>query len=258
MSTVVSAQEDANLVQKALDDSTFNWKSCDSKGVRIYYQPGSFAEQHRAMILRSVTTTVDESLEFLGETKYHSTLHVFYVESREEMQRIVGRPYTGLANWTANGVFVVINPDWRSFEKHELTHVFTMELWGSPHAESSWMIEGIALCSDGWCREYAVDEIASYYLATEQLPPLRELFDNFRALGEIRGGVYAASIIGFIREEYGTDTLKQLWLEGSGVLNDLLGAGVDEVEDSWKAYLKLKVNKDVDVDLTVIDDLGCG
>jgi hypothetical protein len=258
MSTTVSAQEDVDLVKKALEDSTFSWNSCDSRSVRIYYQSGSFAERHRAMLLRSVTTTVDESLEFLGETKYDRTLHVFYVASRKEMERIVGRPYTGLANWTASGVFVVVNPDWRSFEKHEITHVFTMELWGAPHADSSWMVEGIALGCDGWCREYTVDEIAFHYLSTNQLPPLRELFDEFRALGEIRGGVYAASVIGFIRDEYGTETLKKLWLEGSGALDELLGADVDQVEESWKAYLKAKVSKDVEVDLKTIDDLGCG
>jgi hypothetical protein len=253
-----AAYGQVNLVEGALEDSTFKWRSMDSEAVRIYYQPGSFAERHRAMLLRSASRAVGDALECLGEPEYDRLIHVFYLESREEMNRIVGRPVAGYANWEASGVFVVFNPKWRSFEKHEITHVLTMELWGSPNAASGWMIEGVPIYCDGWCRQYSVDQIALHLLSHGELPPLRDFFDDFATLGEIRAGFYAASLIGFIRETYGTDALRALWLSGHANLRELLGADVDQVETSWKQYLRSTVNEDTEVDMKTIEDSGCG
>jgi len=247
-----------DLVRKALEDSSFVWRSSQSVGIRIYYQKGSFAERHRAMLLRSAKAAIGEVQKSLDESPLARPFHLFYLESREEMERITGSPVTGFANWGANGVFVVLNAGWRSFEKHEICHVFTMGRWGTPHDSSRWMIEGIAIYADGWCREYTVDEIAFRFVTDGELPPLRELFDNYRTLGEIKAGIYAASIIGFIRDTYGAGALRAIWRDGTENLTEPLGTGTDEIEASWKRYLKMRVREDIDVDLEAIDELGCG
>ncbi len=258
MAARISAQTEVDFAKRALEDSTFTWRALGTDREAIYYQPGSFADRHRAMLLRSVSNAVSEALECLGEGGFDRLIRVFYTESREEMNRIVGQPVSGFAEWTASSVFVVLNPEWRSFEKHEITHVLTMELWGRPSSSSRWMIEGIAVYCDGWCREYNVDEIAYHLLSHGQLPPLENLFEDFTSLGEIRGGVYAASVIGFIRQRYGTDALRKLWLNGCDELTELLGADVDEVEALWRDHLESTVDKDTHVDFEVILDLGCG
>ncbi len=258
LATNIVAQTTDDFVRKALDDSTFTWLSSSSNGIRIFCQKDSFAEKHRMMLLRSIQTTVGEVLELLDETAHEPLLRVFYLESRDEMKRIVGRPYSGFANWEADGIFLVLSPEWRSFEKHEFTHVITMGIWGPPDVTSSWMIEGIAIYSDGWCREYTVDEIAFYLLSNGQLPSLRELFDNYANLGEIRAGVSAASLIGFIRSTYGMPKLRRLWSNGVGNLKEVLGGEADQIENSWKLYLKQNARKDVPVDMDTINKLGCG
>jgi hypothetical protein len=256
--TKAMGQIPGDFVQKALDDSTFTWLSTSSEGIRVFYQKDSFAERHRMMLLRSVKSTVDEVLELLEEPAYEPLLNVFYLESRDEMLRIVGRPYSGFSDWTASGIFVVLNPEWRSFEKHEFAHVVTMGVWGSPDVTSRWMIEGIAVDCDGWCREYTVDEIAFHLLSNDQLPLLQELFDDFANLGEIRAGIYAASFIGFIRKTFGARKLRDLWLNGVGDLKELLGDDLNQVENSWRLYLEQNVRKDIEVDLDTIKKLGCG
>lgn len=256
--TNVMGQTPDDFVQKALDDTTFTWLSSSSNGIRIFYQKDSFAEKHRMMLLRSVKTTVDEVLELLEEPAYEPLLNVFYLESRDEMKRIIGRPYSGFSNWTANGIFIVLNPEWRSFEKHEFAHVVTMGVWGPPDVTSRWMIEGIAIYCDGWCREYTVDDIVFHLLSNDQLPPLQELFDDFANLGEIRAGFYAASFIGFIRNTFGVHELRNLWFNGVGNLKELLGDDLNQIENSWKLYLKRNVRKDIQVDLDTINKLGCG
>ncbi|MEJ2720573.1 MAG: hypothetical protein P8181_05460 [bacterium] len=255
---VAPAQPADDFVQRALLDSTFNWKTIETDYVRIYYQAGSFAEKHRAMLLRSAEGTIGEVLDYLDESEYDGPLNVFYLNSRKEMKRIVGSPVSGFANWEANGIFVVFNPEWRSFEKHEFTHIVTMGMWGPPDDTSRWMVEGLPVACDGWCREYSVDEIAWHYLSHDELPPLQDLFTNFRSLGEIKGGFYAASVIGFIHDRFGVDALRSLWLDGTGSLTDVLGVDVKELEASWKRYLNSSVDKDVQVDVDTIGKLGCG
>jgi hypothetical protein len=253
-----SAYGQADLVTRALEDSSFTWRSSESEGVRIYYQPASFAERHRAMLLRSASGALREALECLDEPKYERPLQVFYVNSRQEMERLVGRAVTGFANWDESGVFVVFNPEWRSFEKHEITHVLTMELWGAPDPGSRWMVEGLPIYCDGWCREYSVDEIAFKLLSSGELPPLEQFFDDFAKLGEIRAGFYAASVIGFIRLTYGAEALRALWLNGHGDLEESIGVDADRLETSWKRYLKSAVDTNVEVNLESIKRLGCG
>ena len=250
-----STQDSVGLIERALAE--FKWESVEAEGVCVHFKSGSFAERHRHMLLRSAQVAVSEVLDFLGESEYNRELRLIYVDSREEMKELVGRPITGSAVWTESGVFLVINPQWRSFEKHEITHVVTMGVWGSPEPTSRWMIEGISISCDGWCREYSIDEIAHYLLSHDELPPLPELFDNFRSLGEIRGGVYAASIIGFIRTTYGTDAVRKLWTDGTRDVSSSVGATIEEIDTRWKQHLEQTVG-DVEVDYDVIKDNGCG
>jgi hypothetical protein len=250
-------QESDDYVQRALDDPTFAWRSIASDGVAVYYQPGSFAEKHRMMVFRSVSGALDEVLGLLGEDRYDAPLNVFYLDSREEMERIIGRPYAGFSNWGANGVFLVLNPEWRSFEKHEIAHMVTMGMWGPPHETSLWMIEGVAVFCDGWCREFTVDEVASSLLSKGEFPPLKEFFETYAGLGEIRAGFYAASVVGFVRHEYGPKALRDLWDDGCEDMREALGTDAGGIERAWKDYLKQKVTSDPHVDLDAINKNGC-
>lgn len=254
----VMGQSSGDFVQKALEDSSFTWRSSSTDKVRIFYQKDSFADRHRMMLLRSAGKTVEEVLELLEEPTYDAVLNVFYLESRDEMNRIVGRPYSGFSNWGANAIFVVVNPEWRSFEKHEFAHVVTMGTWGPPDVTSRWMIEGMAVYCDGWCREYTVEDIAFHLQTNGQLPPLREFFGDFANLGEIRAGFYAASFIGFVQNTYGVDKVRSLWLNGVGNIEAMLGNEIETIENSWKLYLKHNVGEDVQVDIETINKLGCG
>ena len=254
----VPAQDNVDLVKQALDNPEFEWNSIRSDEVILFYQPGTFAGRHRFALLRSAEIAIAEVLEFMDEPEYGRTLHVFYVGSRGEMEKLVGQPYTGSATWTASGIFLVCSQDWRSFDKHEITHVLTMGMWGSPDPSSRWMIEGVAIYNDGWCGEYSIDEIAAEFLSQNKLPPLETLFTDYRELGEIRAGMYSGSFIGFLREMYGAYAVRGLWKDGASEIEELLGLNIQQLEKSWKSYLLDKVGADVDVDLETINDKGCG
>jgi len=256
--TTAITQPVESFVQRAIQDTSFHWRSVSSDRIRVFYQENSFAERHRMMLFRSARTAVDEVLTNLNETSNGRILNIFYLESRDEMARIVGHTYSGFADWTGNGIFLVLNSEWRSFEKHEFAHIVTMGGWGSPHPTSQWMIEGIAIYCDGWCRLYTVDEIALHFLINGQLPTPQELVTDFRSLGEIRAGISAASFIGFIHHSYGIPKVRQLWLNGVEDLEEQLDDDLEKIKNSWILYLQNKMRNNTDVDMNGIQERGCG
>jgi hypothetical protein len=258
MMVAVTAAFAQDMKQRALGDPEFDWKAIENEWARIYFKSGSFAERHREMLLRSVTASIDEDLAFLGEATYGRTLNVFFVDDRPDMERITGRPVTGFAHWGADSIFLVCSPEWRSFEKHEFAHIVTMGEWGPPHETSRWMIEGIAIAADGWCQEYSVDAIALHYLQGGELPALGELPDRLGELGEIRGGVYAASVLAFIRNEYGAEALRGLWENGFDDISSISNLSIKTLEEKWRGYLEKTVDDSIPVDIEAIDNGGCG
>ena len=255
---VSSAQTSEDILQRVLNNKAFSWLSYSSQNIKIYYQKDSFAQQHKSMLLRSIEKSVEEVLDTLHESASERLLSVFYVESREEMEQMIGYPVTGYAAWGVNAMFLVVNPEWRSFEKHEFAHIVTMGRWGRPAGSSRWMTEGIAIFCDGCCREYTVDEVAYALLKSGQLPALNKFFGNFSELGEIKAGFYAGSLIGFINERYGIETVRRLWQSGTGNIKEILGSETDQIEIMWKNYLKEKFRDNIEVDLKTISELGCG
>lgn len=258
LATGAAAEDSSELVQKALGDSTFTWKSLSGKGVEVYYLEGSFAEKHRAVLLRSAEAMIAEVLGMLEEPEYDRPLKIFYLESRDQMIRIAGGTYAGYSDWGGHAILVVVNAEWRSFEKHEFAHVVTMGRWGRPQASSTWMIEAIPVWADGWCREYTVDEVAHALLMKGELPSLKEFLEDYASLGEIRAGFMGGSLIGFLRHEYGMDAVRELWIAGTDDLEDILGGDMLDFEEAWHRYLEDTVDSGVEVDLEAIDDQGCG
>jgi hypothetical protein len=240
------------------NDSRFSWDSISNAGIAIYYQKGSFAAKHRIMLLSSLENSVSEVLGLLQESEYTVDLNVFYLESRDEMEAIVGKPYTGFANWSAKCIFLVLNPERRSFERHEFAHIVTMGLWGRPNPTSRWMIEGIPVYCDGWCQEYTVHQIALNLLKANEMPELGELFDEYVSLGEIRAGFSAASFISFIAETYGPDKLRELWHLGSDRIEEVLGDSLSTLETSWRECIQQSASDDIEIDLESIMEEGCG
>lgn len=150
-------QDRVSLTEQVLTHPDFIWQSVTDGSVRLHYQADTFAERHRIMLLRSAEAAIDQGLAFLGRSGYERELNVFYVDSRQQMEQMVGSPVTGYSDWTGSGVFLVCNPEWRSFDTHEIAHVLSIGQWGWPTQNSRWIIEGLPIAIDGWCQEIDID-----------------------------------------------------------------------------------------------------
>jgi hypothetical protein len=210
------------------------------------------------MLLNSLKTSFREVAGILGEPGCLDTLNVFYLESRDRMEQLTGRPYAGFSNISTGTIFLVLNPGWRSFEEHEIAHLVTMNCWGRFHRSSGWMAEAVPIYCDGWCGGHGVLALARYLLEKNLLPGLSELVRDYGELGEIRAGISSASLAAFIVDRFGIDTLRDLWLKGSSDIMNTLGIDIGTMEMRWRKYILDEAEYDPGIDYRVITEEGCG
>lgn len=159
-------------------------------------------------------------LNRLNEPDYPSTLHLFYVDSRAEMEQLVGIPVTGFAYFDDQAVVLVFNSNWRPFERHELTHVVTLDLWPAPAGPA--VVEGLATYVDRFCGGYENGRVARTMLDMESLLPLGDLAGGFRQQDDLVAYLQAAATIEFAVERLGAGVIRIVWERGIAAVPELL------------------------------------
>ena len=245
-------------IDRALTNPNFTWRSFGAAGVRLYYQPGSFAERHRVMLLRSAQAALAKGLDFLEMKTDGRELRVIYVDDRGQMQRLIGHRYAGYSDWAGHGIFLVCNRDWRSFDTHEITHILTLGRWGRPHEGSAWMREGLPIAVDGWCQTADIDRIARYLVSAGHWPGLSAFMADASALGEIQGGVLAASLIRHLRERYGAAVIEKAWRSGLEAALEVRGVDPAKAEAEWLESLRNLARPLTDEEWQKLKAGGCG
>lgn len=251
-------QENDPLVDRALANPEFAWRSIAADGVRLYYQPDSFAERHRVMLMRSAQGALAKGRGFLGVEADDRELRVVYVDDRAQMKQLIGQTYAGLADVNSYGVFLVCNADWRSFDTHEIAHILTLDRWGDPADGSRWMVEGLANAVDGLCQTSDVDRIASYLIAAGRWPGLTAFTADASALGEIPAAVFAASLIRRLREQYGAPIVEEMWRAGLAATLKARKIDATKMEKQWLDSLRHPANPLTEAEWKAIDADGCG
>ncbi len=245
-------------VDRALGNPKITWRSFAGAGVRLHYLPGSFAERHRVMLLRSARAALARGFAFLEMRADGRELRVIYVDDREQMQRLIGHRYTGYADWAGHGVFLVCNANWRSFDTHEITHILSVGRWGPPNARSEWMREGLTVAVDGWCQTADIDRIAGYLVSEGRWPGLSAFTAKPSALGEVPGGVLAGSLIRHLRERYGARMVESAWRSGLEAALEARKVAPVRLETEWLSSLRKRTDPLTDEEWQKVNAGGCG
>lgn len=159
-------------------------------------------------------------LNRLNEPGYSETIDLFYVDSRADMEQLVGLPVTGFAYFDEQAVVLVFNSTWRPFERHELTHVVTLGTWPSPAGPA--VVEGLATYVDGSCGGYENGRVARTMLDMESLLPLGDLTGEFRQQDDLVAYLQAAATIDFAVERLGAGVIRIVWERGIAAVPELL------------------------------------
>ncbi len=246
--------EPQGLARAALDNPSFTWSKREASRLRIYFADGSYPASHQDDLMTRVETAYRDDLEMLGVDTFDGVIDVFFIESRAQMDSLVGFPVTGFAERDARAVFLVANPDWRPFERHEIMHVLAYHAWGP--ANSAWVEEGFAQFADGACGAYSVDDVAHALAEQSGYVPMDTLVARFRELDDLTAYLQAASMMGFLYETRGRSAARAVWQRGvEGLPEDETPAAF---ADTWWQWVKTRARPVPADTLATIRDKGCG
>lgn len=222
-------------VLRILEDDRFDWVTIEADDIRIHFPSGSYAETQRHLLTSRAEDSRREVLTRLSVTEYPDLLHLFYVDGREDMEKLTGSPVTGFSYFDDHAIVVVFNDNWRAFERHELTHIVTLGSWTRPAGPA--VVEGLATWVDGRCGGYANGRIARTMLDRGQLIPLESLAGDFRRQDDLIAYLQAASIVEFLVHRRGPRVVAALWDQGLRASPELLQVAADEFKREFEGWL---------------------
>jgi hypothetical protein len=184
-------------------------------------------------------------------------IDVFFLESRDQMARVIGGSATGFAQPSARAVFLVTNPDWRAFERHEIAHVVAGQAWGPAAPGMDWLVEGLAQAADGRCGGHSNADVVVALTARRGWIPLPALLNDFRRQPDLRAYLQAAAFVDYLLHRFGPHPLQDLWSHGATAATQLVGESLSNLELQWRAGLESS-SQPTTAELNRIEAIGCG
>ena len=229
------------LAARLLSTRSAEWRSVARPHLILHVLKGTSADMDAQAIADSVATIRRELLRRLDLSASGDSIrpaHVFFVDSREAMRQLTGRPLMGFVqSGELTGVFAYIRGyNTGALLRHELTHLYTFQYWGAPRV-GAWLVEGIAVWEGGLCQGHTPDELAAGARANRGFVPLTELARRFRELPEDVAMPEAGSIAGFLLRREGIRGIRDRWIRRNEGGAHPLGRGGPAVEAAWIAHI---------------------
>ena len=251
-----SAREPTGLAAAALSDSGFTWVGSEAAGIRAWFPPGSYAHAHRDSLLARLAVALAADRALIGAPPLPGPIDVFFVASREEMAALAGHSVAGFADMASRAVFLVTNPEWRAFERHEIMHVVAASAWGAPAEGTAWLQEGLAQAADGSCGGFPNAVVATWLAERHGWIPLETMLSRFREQGDLRAYLQAAAFTDFLLARAGPESLRDLWRRGATPETDVAGRTLATWERAWRRSLSAPAAVGDRIDR--IEAKGCG
>ncbi|MDQ8164470.1 MAG: hypothetical protein P3A28_01760 [Gemmatimonadota bacterium] len=251
------AASQEGLAASALANSEFSWVRRAAPGFRVYFQAGSYAAQHQDSLLARLPMALQHARTLIRSPAPADPIDLFFVETREAMTRLVGARATGFTHQSARAVFLMTNPTWRAFERHEIMHVVAWHAWGPPAARNDWLQEGLAQAADGRCGEFSNEAVLRGLTRRHGWVTLQDMLVNFRQQPDLRAYLQAAALTRFLLDAYGPTAVETLWRNG-GTADSIIGdRSFAAIEQQWREVIA-SGDQPAPQRLAAIDEVGCG
>lgn len=246
------------LGRTTLDHPGFTWIERSSPPFQVHFLTGSYPANHQDSLLSRLESAHGHAFELIGLPRDTTPLQVFYLETRLQMETLLGRRATGFAEPATGTVLLMTNPDWRAFERHEVMHVVAERNWGPADPESDWLREGLAQFADGNCGRWRNEQVANGLAAEHGWVSLDSLFHDFRALPDIKAYLESASLAGYIHRTYGVDGLRAMWQGGARQFQRVTGRSLQQLEREWQQAMAAISARPGPDESATIRKRGCG
>jgi hypothetical protein len=232
--------------------------SVNYKSFRIYFKDSSYTANHLMEIEQELDIAYSKILSVLNIPSYNNGIYLLAVDSKEEMQKVMGYKIKGGAAKGHDLVFFVYNQNIRPQFKHEIFHLISYETWGLTNCRL--LDEGGATYTDNYCfYDNPMYSINAYYLQQKKLFPLDSLvnsFDNQAKISDVIAYIQSAGIFKYLYEKYGVEKMKLLWAGGFENFKSIYGFSIGQLETDWLNFIKtVPIPKDFDINKL---KEGCG
>jgi hypothetical protein len=255
-SFAVAQDQPTGLAVAALANADFHWIHRETPGFRVYFLADSYPARHQDSLLQRLPAALANARQLLSVQSTPTPIDLFFVESRPQMEALIGGRATGFAQPSARAVFIMTNPEWRGFERHEIMHVVAAQAMGPIAQGNDWLREGLAQFADGRCGAYTNGDVALALNRRHGWIPFEDVINRFRQLPDLRGYLQAAAFVQYLHERFGPAALQPVWSQAVGPDTRVAGVSLMQLEREWREGLRGK--RVTEEELSRIEEKGCG
>jgi hypothetical protein len=242
-----------------INNSRYKFETIEHNNFKIYFSKNSYVSHNLEFVKNKLDSSFKRILSVLAIPFYKYGIHIIVVDSRDEMEELIGMHVKGFASIGNDLAFFVFNKNIRPYFKHEIFHLVSSEIWG--RTTSRMLEEGGAVYTDGKCLyEDAISQIASYMYIKNLLLPINSLVENFSETAsenDMIAYLQSASIFQFLYEQYGIEKVRRLWLSGFDNFENIFGIKLEQFEQNWLSYVS-GIELIIDIKWERLMKEGCG
>ena len=210
----------------------------DTENHRFYYAPGTEAADEITSISLYQESAYDSILDQLEVDGLDHPIDTYLYPDNDTKGDVTGNAGNAHAVPMNMEVHAVYGDGVYAIGAHEDVHVVAYHRIGEP--SYTLMGEGLAVMIDGVWWSQPLDYWASQFLAQGEIPPLTQLMDDFWGFDDTTTYPLAGHFVDFLRDGWGVDTLKTLYVAESldAAFAAELGLSTGEVEAAWLATIE--------------------
>ncbi len=227
-----------------LENKNFQWLAdSSSQELTIYYPANSWTAKKSDSVRQRVVTHINSVKSFIGINSYDPRIHLFIVESRQQMKKLIGWETNGTGFYKYNALTGIASDKINSiYSNHELFHVVAMNIWGVP---DTWINEGMAVYSDNNWHGQDLYQLTKYLFANNRYVPLNKLLNNFRKVDNLISYPLIGSFVKYLDETYGRATVIQIWKNKTKKIKNITGKSIQQLEIDWLTKIKTVDYKEI-------------
>ncbi len=227
----------APFVRRVLEWPGTRWVQHAGERLHVHAPAGSRAARVLPALAARAAEVRAANLRLLGAPADTAHLELIALDAREAMRPFVGGTPGGWAEPPQSALLFVTNDSARAPLRHELMHVLSWQLWGTPSGH--WVSEGLAMHAVGRCAGHDLHAMAAALAADGGLVPLAELPRRFQVEGDTGTARYvqAGSVVRHVVETFGLARARAFWRGGMSSAPLTLGVDVAAMERAWRARL---------------------
>ena len=223
-------------IQKNLSQIRKIWHKDSTKNFVLYYPVNSYADSNKTYLQKSIEQYRLEILTLMQENSYSPKIETFFFLSKTSMNKALLTNAEGISFAADNVCAFIFTRQFNGYTKHELSHIFSINLWGR---SATWIEEGFATMTDESFQTINFHRQAKALVGTKDFIKPEEIFKHFNNYnGNWYRYVEAASMLKYVLEKYGKETLKQIWKKRK---YEIESTNQKDLINEWLTFLAVNV-----------------